>query len=432
MPAMPPLPRRRRALLALVGTLALVAPTVAAVHGHATAAPRWSDAERGLLRSLSLASLGPVPADPSNRWADDTLAAALGHRLFFDARLSATGRVSCASCHLPARGFQDDRALAEGVGAVPRRTMPIAGTAHSPWQFWDGRADSQWSQALGPLESAVEHGGDRTQYARLVATEYREAYELVFGRLPELAGLPERAGPVADTARAAAWARIPAERRDDVTRVYANVGKAIAAYERRIAFAPSRFDRWVEAELAGRPHTAASAFTRDEEAGLRLFIGRGSCVNCHNGARLTDDAFHNTGVPLPAVALAPDSGRIVGVRQALAAEFACTSRWSDATPDDCAELRFAVTEGEELVRAYRTPSLRGVADRAPYMHAGQLATLDDVVAHYDRAPAAPMGHTELRALRLSARERAQLAAFLRTLSGPLAAPAGWLAAPAAP
>lgn len=424
-----PSPPRRRVVLSLVGVLALVAPSAAAVHGHATAGARWSDEERAILRSLSLASLGPVPSDPSNRWGDDTLAAALGHRLFFDARLSATGRVSCASCHLPDRGFQDDRALAEGVGPVPRRTMPIAGTAHAAWQFWDGRADSQWSQALGPLESPVEHGGDRTQYARVVATEYRDAYEQLFGRLPELAGLPDRAGPVADTTRAAAWARMSAGRRDDVTRVYANIGKAIAAYERRIGFAPSRFDRYVEAELAGRPHGAASAFTRDEEAGLRLFIGRASCVNCHNGALFTDDAFHNTGVGLPRVALAPDSGRAVGVRRALAGEFACTSRWSDAAPDDCAELRFAVTEGEELVRAYKTPSLRNAAQRAPYMHAGQITTLEDVIAHYDRAPAAPAGHSELRPLRLSAAERAQVAAFLRTLSGPLSAPAGYLRPP---
>jgi cytochrome c peroxidase len=186
----------------------------------------------------------------------------------------------------------------------------------------------------------------------------------------------------------------------------------------------------VAAELAGRPHDAASELSRDERAGLRLFIGKASCVNCHNGPLLADDAFHNTGVPLPAVALPPDSGRATGVRQALAGEFACTSRWSDAGPDDCAELRFAVADGEELVRAYKTPSLRNVAGRAPYMHAGQLATLDDVVAHYDRAPAAPFGHSELRPLRLSAAERRQLVAFLRSLSGPLAAPAGHLAPPA--
>jgi cytochrome c peroxidase len=124
-----------------------------------------------------------------------------------------------------------------------------------------------------------------------------------------------------------------------------------------------------------------------------------------------------------------DSGRAVGVRQALAGEFSCTSRYSDAGPEDCQELRFAVAEGHELVRAYKTPSLRGVAERAPYMHAGQLASLDDAIAHYDQAPAAPSGHSELKPLRLSPTERRQLAAFLRTLSGPVAAPAGFLEAP---
>ncbi len=108
------------------------------------------------------------------------------------------------------------------------------------------------------------------------------------------------------------------------------------------------------------------------------------------------------------------------MRQALAGEFNCTGRYSDAGPHDCAELRFATTEGEELVRAYKTPSLRGAAERAPYMHAGQLATLAEVVAHYDRAPRAPAGHSELKPLRLSSQERRQLEAFLRTLSGPVA------------
>ena len=135
-------------------------------------------------------------------------------------------------------------------------------------------------------------------------------------------------------------------------------------------------------------------------------------------------------MPLPATALPPDSGRITGVRQALAAEFRCTSRYSDAGPDDCEELRFAATEGEELVRAYKTPSLRNVANRAPFMHAGQLATLDDVLRHYDAAPAAPFGHSELKPLRLSAAERRQLAAFLHTLTSPLVAPPGHLAPPA--
>ena len=405
------------ALLLLVATASAAAPWALEA-----ANPRWSAAERETLRSLALSSLAPLPADRSNRWADDDSAAALGRAFFFDERFSGNGKVSCATCHLPQRDFQDSRQFAEGVGTTGRRTMPIAGTARSPFLFWDGRSDSQWSQALGPLESAVEHGGSRTQYAHLVAEQYRQRYERVFGALPQLDGLPRQAGPVADSAWRAAWERIPAVRRDEVSTVYANIGKAIAAFERRVVHAPSRFDRYVEAELAGRPHTPASAFTKDEEAGLRLFVGKAGCVNCHNGALFTDDHFHNTGVAFPTVALPVDSGRSVGVRQAIAGEFSCTSRHSDAAPDACEELRFAVTEGEELVRAYKTPSLRNVAERAPYMHAGQHASLADVIAHYDAAPAAPLGHSELKPLRLSSEERRRIEAFLRTLSGPVVAP----------
>lgn len=415
-----------RPAVAATALLTLVLASAAAVYGFTAGGDRWSADERALLGSLSLTSLGPLPADPSNRYADDSTAARLGHRLFFDTRLSSTGAVSCASCHMPGENFQDGLPLGKGVGTTARRTMPIAGTAHSPWQFWDGRADSQWEQALGPLESAVEHGGDRTQYAKMIAEQYRAIYERVFGPLPDLAGLPANAGPVADSARASAWKEIAPARRREISRVYANIGKAIAAYERRIGFAPSRFDRYVDAELAGRTHTAENSLSADEEAGLRIFIGKGNCVSCHNGSLFTDNHFHNTGVQLPATALPPDSGRTVGVRQALAAEFSCTGEFSDAKPEECEELRFAVAEGEELVRAYKTPSLRNVAERAPYMHAGQISTLEDVVAHYKDPPTAPFGRSELRKLKLSPKEREQLVAFLRTLSGPVVAPAGYL------
>ena len=410
------MPNRRTILIAL-SSVALVAAS-AAIAGGAAATARWTDLERATLGTLALTSLLPLEPDPSNRVADDSVAAALGRQLFFDERLSSNGRTSCATCHSPDQEFQDGVALAQGVGTTTRRTMPIAGTAHSPWLFWDGRADSQWAQALGPLESAVEHGGDRTQYAHIVAAHYRAPYERVFGALPSLSGLPERAGPVADPMRRAAWERIPAVSRDEISRVYANIGKAIAAFERRIEYTPTRFDRYVAVELANGVHTSADAFTKDEEAGLRLFIGKANCLTCHNGARFTDDHFHNTGVAASPRVPAPDSGRASGVAGAVGGEFNCLSKYSDARREQCAELEFAVTSGEELVRAYKTPSLRGVAERAPYMHAGQLATLADVMTHYNRAPKAPAGHSELRPLRLSPRELAQLEAFMRTLSAP--------------
>jgi cytochrome c peroxidase len=366
-----------------------------------------------MLRSLSLSSLEKLQPDPSNRFGDDPRAAALGRALFFDTRLSGNGKVSCATCHVPAQDFQDGVPLAHGVGTTARRTMPIVGTAHNAWFFWDGRASSQWEQALGPLESAVEHGGTRTQYAHVVAEHYRDRYEAIFGALPSLAGLPRHAGPVADSGARAAWDQLAPAQRDGISRVYANIGKAIAAYERQLEPAPTRFDRYVDAELAGRVHDSASAFTSDEEAGLRLFIGKANCSNCHNGALFTDQHFHNTGIP---AAAAVDSGRTTGVRQAVAGEFSCTSRYSDATAEDCEELRFAVTEGDELVRAYKTPSLRNVVNHAPYMHAGQFATIDQVLAHYSSAPKAAFGHSELKPLHLSPVEVRQLSAFLGTLT----------------
>jgi cytochrome c peroxidase len=421
-------PWSRVALFAAVVALILMFTTN--LHADSRRRTRWSSKERALLRSLTIKSLGAVPRDPSNRVADDSMAASFGHLLFFDTRLSSTGTVSCATCHMAEKNFQDGRAVGRGVGEGSRRTMPIAGTSRSPWLFWDGRADSQWEQALGPLESSVEHGGDRTQYARVVAASYRAMYESIFGRLPSLNALPLHAGPVGDTVRAAAWTRIPTARRDEISRVYANIGKAIAAYERRIEYAPARFDRYVEAELANDTLTPESAITPDEEAGLRLFIGRANCVNCHNGGLFSDDHFHNTGVAISHATTFLDSGRTSGVVKALAGEFSCTSRYSDATAEDCAELRFAVTEGAELVRAYKPPSLRNVVDRAPYMHAGQLTSLDDVLEHYSDAPRAPLGHTELTPLHLTSRERRQIIAFLGTLSGPLTAPRGFLTAPA--
>ena len=387
---------------------------------------RWSHEEREAIADLWIGGLGSLPADPTNRVADDARAAAFGHRLFFDVRLSSDGRVSCASCHDPRREFQDGTPLATGVGTTSRRTMPIASTARMPFLFWDGRRDSQWAQALGPLESAVEHGGSRAQYAHTVAEHYRAEYEAVFGPLPDLSAVPRAAGPVEDPSARAAWEALPQGTRDDVTAVFVNIGKAIAAYERRIEYAPSRFDRYAEA-LVEEGRAPDGVLTRDEVAGLRLFIGRAGCTQCHNGPLLSDDHFHNTGVP--AVADLPsDAGRATGAVAVMADEFNCRSRWSDA-PDDCAELAFIDATGPELQRAFRTATLRNVADRAPYMHAGQVATLSDVVAHYDRAPAAPDGTSEIRPLRLSARERAQLEAYLRALSGGTDAPAHFLMEP---
>ena len=255
----------------------------------------WNQDEIATLRGLWIGSLPALPPDPSNKVADDERAVALGQQLFFDTRLSANGKVACATCHLPSKDFQDGKPLGQGVGTTARRTMPIAGTAYSPWLFWDGRKDSQWAQALGPLESPVEHGGSRTQYAHLIDRAYRAEYEALFGPLPKrsnLARFPAAAGPVSDPVTRAAWEQMTPADREAVTRIYANIGKAIAAYERKITPGPARFDQYVDALLKGDTPTMRTALAPDEVAGLRLFVGKAGCINCHHGPNFTDGRFH--------------------------------------------------------------------------------------------------------------------------------------------
>lgn len=396
---------RGRTMSAAIVAVALVAVALSyarlSAEGH-----EWTDAERGMLRSLWIESLGPVPAEPTNAYADDPAAASLGHMLFFDARFSSNGEVSCATCHQPERRFTDGLPKAKGVGEAKRNSPTVVGAAYSPWMFWDGRRDSLWSQALGPLEDPNEHGTNRDQVVGLIAKDpvYREAYEAVFGPLPELSG-------------AAA-----------VDRVFANVGKAIGAYERLLQPGPSRFDAYVEAVLDDNAEAQTRLFSADEIEGLRIFLNEGQCMQCHNGPLLTNNEFHNTGV-ISAPGDVPDKGRADGVRQVLDTPFNCLGPHSDADRDDCVELEFVAT-GPHLVGAMRTPSLRNLEGTEPYMHQGQLATLADVLRHYNEAPPAMIGHTELEPLGLGNRRLAQLEAFLDTLSAPIAADAKWLEPPA--
>lgn len=392
---------------------------------------KWTEDEIVTLRNLWIGSLPALPPDPSNVYADDPQAALLGQKLFFDARLSSNNEVSCATCHQPELMFTDGLPLSIGVGTMDRKSMTIIGTAYSPWQFWDGRKDSQWSQALAPLESIVEHGGTRTQYAHLIANHYREEYEAIFGPLPDFsdpARFPAIAGPVDDSSAMAAWEEMTTSDRDLVTQVFVNMGKAIAAYERLILPAPSRFDRYVEALLNNDEQTMKSEMTPDEVAGLKLFIGRADCIQCHNGPLFTNNDFHNTGVPTRA-GLPLDDGRASGVIKLLNDEFNCMSQWSDAEEQDCSELRFVVSEGEQLEAAFKPSTLRNIAETAPYMHAGQFATLQEVLRHYNHPPISVIGHNELEPLGLTDRQMAQIISFLKALSGGVDAPQELLKAP---
>ena len=152
----------------------------------------WSPAEVATLASMQLKEAGPRPADASNAYGGKPEAAALGRALFNDTRLSRNGKVACASCHAAGNEFQDGRKVGEGVGTGKRRTMPVMGASHSPFLFWDGRKDSLWSQALGPLEDAAEHGANRVGLVRVLQEQYAQQYRAAFGALPELGARPGR------------------------------------------------------------------------------------------------------------------------------------------------------------------------------------------------------------------------------------------------
>ncbi|MGY6707228.1 MAG: cytochrome-c peroxidase [Rhizobiaceae bacterium] len=374
----------------------------------------FSEEERRLIASLSLSALGELPPDPSNRFSDDPQAAALGEALFFDTGMSANGEVSCGTCHLPERQFQDDLALAQGIGVTNRRTMPLANVAYSSWQFWDGRKDSLWSQALDPIEDPAEHGFDRVAVAHHVASVHKEGYEALFGPLPALDEFPPHASPRGDVTARTAWDSLSEDDRQEVDGFYANVGKALDAFQRTIRHQPTRFDRFADQIAAGERPQGDAAFDSLEIEGLRLFIGKANCIDCHNGPRLTDDHFHNTAVP-PVPGLPEDRGRAGAIQELLDDPFNCLGEYSDAGEGDCGELRFMVTESEELERAFKTPSLRGAASRPPYMHAGQIATLEDVLDHYSEAPEPVAGISQISPVIFTDRGRQALIAFLKTL-----------------
>lgn len=411
---------QRKAIRRIGAALAAALPVAVAAFRFGASGPgdEWTPAERSAIHSLSLATAGPPPIDPSNRYADDPRVAQLGKTLFFDTKLSRRGDLSCAGCHQPGRSWQDGTPLGQGVGTTGRRTQPIAGTQYSPWLFWDGRADSQWAQALGPLESPVEHGGTRTLYARVIAANYRAKYEALFGAAPSLAHLPQAAGPNGSEAERVAWLAMSDPLRDSVTRVFVNIGKSIAAFERTLQFAPSRFDRFAARLAAGdsaRPATAADSLTPAEAAGLHLFLGKGRCIQCHSGAMFTDNAFHNIGVATE-VDGKPDLGRRSGVELFLADEFNCLGPWSDAPASSCSGAGTTVRSGDSsAVEAFRTPSLRNVTRRAPYGHVGRFATLEAIIAHHNQAPAARSGRNELSPLGLTSAEIRLIAGFLQTL-----------------
>ncbi|MEE2787233.1 MAG: cytochrome-c peroxidase [Myxococcota bacterium] len=324
------------------------------------------------LEDFAMTATTQLPLSPTNRYADDPAAARLGQALFFDPRMSADGQVSCASCHDPDHAFSDPNAVS--AGAFGRR-----GTRHAPslinvafnrFQLWDGRADSLWAQPIQALESRSEGDFTRTELAHFIAREYAESYTRIFGPLPSLDAIPQRARP-GDRA----WATMDVIQQDIVNRIAANVGKAIEAYERRLICTDTEFDRSVrgEVELSELARRGARIFMDDDDAG---------CVDCHSGPNFSDGQFHNLGLDHPNQA---DRGHADGIAELLDDDLNGMSSYSDDPIAGAALLDTIGRQRNRALGAFKTPGLRGVAQRDRFGHLGHerdLARWIDQV--YDR------------------------------------------------
>jgi len=385
---------------------------------------RWNDLQTSTLESLWIKSLEPKK-DMTNRVVNNPDAILFGKKLFFDTRFSANGSVSCASCHKPELYFTDGLAQAKGIALTTRNTPTIVGASQHTWYFLDGRTDSLWAQAMGPIENHLEHGSNRNHFSHEIYRDkmLRKHYEKIYGSMPDISDLsrfPYHAGPIKENKNASkAWRAMNMADRKIINNIFVNSAKALAAFETQLQPQPSRFDSYVGALLNKNTGKMISSLSVDEAAGLKVFISmdKGKCIICHNGPLFTDLEFHNIATP-PLNLNRYDYGRRKGVNKVKRDPFNCLSEYNDANNKSCDELKYMVVHEEETMAAFKTPSLRNVSKTAPYMHAGQYKKLSDVIKHYNNPPSTKIGMNQLLDIDLTDREMQQLEAFLKTLNSP--------------
>ncbi len=389
----------------------------------------FTDAELRLIFQHS--PLPAVPPDPTNNVADDSAAAHFGRYLFFDTRLSGDNSLSCSTCHDPTHGFSLDSQFSQGAGTTSRHAQSLWNVGYNRWYYWDGSVDSLWSQALKPIEGADEMNSSRLALAHTIAREpdLRRGYEHIFGGLPDLsdpmrfptAGKPRshKADDVPEELLGA-WQSMTPDDHQTINTIFANVGKTIAAYERKIVSRDSAFDRFVEGLHAG-DEMLTSALSPSAQRGLQLFIGRANCRLCHTGPNFSDGEFHSLGLINHDGTIPNDAARFEGATKVKSDPFNAAGAFSDDPDAAPAKLVQQLVVSPETWGQYKTPSLRSVATSPPYMHQGQFVTLHDVVDFYSSLEGrVQMGHhqeTILQPLELSEVEKADLVSFLRSLTG---------------
>jgi cytochrome c peroxidase len=389
----------------------------------------------------TLSPLPSLPPDTTNAVADNAAAAALGQMLFFDKSYSGaiavagtvangglgavgeTGKVSCASCHLGPE--LDDRRskpgnVSLGTDFGTRRALSLVNASFYTWTNWGGRFDSQWSLSPAVAENAKIMNSTRLTVVHMIYAKYKMEYEAIFGALDarldpanaNAADFPPSGKPKATPASAdGPWELMAGADRTIANTIFANFGKAIAAYLRKLVSRDSAFDRFVAGD--------DSAISTAQKLGARAFIGTGACIKCHSGPHFEDGQFHVLAVPqtgpnVPAV----DLGRFTDVAALLASPFNTDGGFSDGNTMKLTGL----AQNDAQKGQFRTKGLRGVAVAGPYMHSGQIATLEEVIAFYnkgggDALDAGEVIDPKIKPLGLSAEESTDLVDFMKTLTG---------------
>jgi cytochrome c peroxidase len=386
--------------LLFVAPLALAALIFArAANLPASQEEEWLRANRELI--LAQFALGDEDQQLDDRGVSGPLAEDIGNRLFFDARLSKSGTLSCASCHQPGRQWTDGRRVALGLEPLRVNTPTLVGVARLKWLFWDGRAIGLSHQIIHPMTNPAEMGVSPQEIVHLISfdRDYRSAYARYFGPVPT-APCPSKSQ---DGCRAAF---------DDVMH---NVARLIAAFVAEIPQPHTRFDDLLRDLGRG----ARSAFTSDEIRGLQLFVEKGSCTSCHSGRDLTDGQFHNVLVPEadgPGVFTAGRYGGLRIAKATMAETYSGTSSFAVFARQEIKRAR----DDSTTYGAFKTPTLRGLNCTAPYMHNGRFDTIERVIDHYSLFDDVlrPEHHDDplLAPRNFTVREKADILAFLLTLS----------------
>jgi cytochrome c peroxidase len=336
-------------------------------------------------------------------------AARFGRALFFDPRLSIDGTVACSTCHVPSLGYGDGRPVATGLASTDRNTQSVVDARFNRWFGWGGATDSLWAASLRPLLDPREMGSAERHVVARVRSEpdLTAGYRRAFGESP--AGVEDG-------------------------RVFADIGKALAAFQATLVSGRTPFDDYRDA-LARGDRRAQARYPADALRGLQLFVGRAQCSLCHFGPRFTNGEFDKVGIGVRRPDGRIDWGRHDGIKALQSSRYSLLGRYNDDPSRRTAQSTRHVALTPENYGQFRVPALRNVARTAPYMHDGSLATLTDVVRHYSTIDpvklhlAMPHSHGEPgddlpprptetlpRTLDLTEREIADLVAFLESLT----------------